>query len=71
MIAKKIGLPEEKVGKDNNLANRLFFPCLVKLRFLIPMPFFFFITNVLYFSTTVFSDKRIMFYINSKNRNFK
>lgn len=29
MIAKKIGLPEEKVDKDNNLANRLFFPCLV------------------------------------------
>ena len=41
MIAKKIGLPEEKVGKDDNLANSLFFPCLVKLRYLIPMPFFF------------------------------
>lgn len=34
MIAKKIGLPEEKVGKDNNLADRLFFSCLVKLRYL-------------------------------------
>ena len=31
MIAKKIGLPEEKVGTNNKnyLANRLFFPCLV------------------------------------------
>lgn len=71
MIAKKIGLPEEKVGKNNNLANRLFFPCLVtypaacassQTKTPNPHAFFFFITNVLFFYHSILRQKNNVFY---------